>query len=51
LRSYINLSFHWSAHSSFETFTAVKIEVEVFRVVKPCSDVGYQRFRGPCCLH
>jgi hypothetical protein len=27
-------------------------EGEVFRVVIPCSVVvGYQRFRGPCCLH
>jgi hypothetical protein len=33
-------------------FTAVNIQVEVFRVVKPCSVVvGYQRFGGPCCLH
>jgi hypothetical protein len=24
---------------------------EVFWVVTPCSDVGYQRSRGPCCLH
>jgi hypothetical protein len=32
-------------------FTAVKIPVEVFCVVMPCSVVvGYQRFRGPCCL-
>jgi hypothetical protein len=30
----------------------VKIEVEVFRVVTPCSVVvGYQRFRGPCCFY
>jgi len=28
-------------------FTAVKIQVEVFRVVTPCSVVtGYQRFGG-----
>jgi len=27
-------------------------EVVVFRVVTPYSDmVGYQRLRGPCCLH
>jgi hypothetical protein len=33
-------------------FTAVKIQVEVFWVVTPCSVVvGYQCFRGPCCLH
>jgi hypothetical protein len=37
---------------SFEAFTAVKIQVEVFRVVTPCSVVvGYQRFGGPYCLH
>jgi len=31
---------------------AVKIQVVVFWVVKPCSDVvGYQRFGCPCCLH
>jgi hypothetical protein len=30
----------------------VKIKVEVFGVVKPCSVVaGYQRFGGPYCLH
>jgi hypothetical protein len=31
---------------------AVKIQVEVFWVVTPCSAVvGYQFFGGPCCLH
>jgi len=31
---------------------AVKIEVEVFWVVTPCSVVvGYLRFRSPRCLH
>jgi hypothetical protein len=30
---------------------AVTFQVEVFRVVTPCSVVGgYRRFRGPCCL-
>jgi len=30
----------------------VKIQVEVFWVVTPCSAVlGYQCFGGPCCLH
>jgi len=30
----------------------MKIEVEVFCVATPCSiAVGYQHFRGPCCLH
>jgi hypothetical protein len=33
-------------------FTVVRIQVEIFRVVMPCSVVvGYQRFRGSCCLH
>jgi hypothetical protein len=32
--------------------TGVKIQVEVFWVVTPCSVVvGYQHFGGPCCLH
>jgi len=31
---------------------SVRFQVEVFRVVTPCGVlVGYQRFRGPCCLH
>jgi len=34
------------------SFMAVMFQVEVFWVVTPCSDVaGYQRFRGPCCIH
>jgi len=38
----------------FEVFTAVKIQVEVFWVVTPCSvAVGHQRFGGGglCSLH
>jgi hypothetical protein len=36
----------------FEIFKVVKIHVKVFWVMTPCSDVvGYQHFRGPCCLH
>jgi len=36
---------------SFEAFTAVMFQVEVFWVVTPCNVVvGYQRFRGPCCF-
>jgi hypothetical protein len=39
-------------HASFEASTEVMFQVEVFWVVTPCSVVvGYQRFRGPCCLH
>jgi hypothetical protein len=35
-----------------EVFTAVKIQVEVFWFVMPCSDmVGYHRFGGQRCLH
>jgi hypothetical protein len=31
---------------------AVMVQMEFFLVVTPCSVVvGYQRFRGPCCLH
>jgi len=33
------------------SFAVVKIQVEVFWVVTPCTDViGYQRFGGPCYL-
>jgi hypothetical protein len=36
----------------FETSTAVTLQVQVFWVVTPCNVVvGYQSFRGPCCLH
>jgi hypothetical protein len=36
---------------SFEVFTAVKIQVEVFWVVTQCNVVlGYQSFGSPCCL-
>jgi len=36
---------------SFEAFTAVMFQVEVFWVVTPCNVVvGYQRFGGSCCL-
>jgi len=36
----------------FEVFTVVKIQVEVFWVVMPCSVVaGHQQFGGTCCLH
>jgi hypothetical protein len=35
----------------FEAFTVMMFQVEVYWVVTPCSVVvGYQRFRGPCCL-
>jgi hypothetical protein len=36
---------------SFQAFIVMMIQVEVFWVVTPCSVVvGYQCFRGPCCL-
>jgi hypothetical protein len=38
--------------AAFEVFMIVKIYVQIFRVVTPCSvEVGYQLFRGPYCLH
>jgi hypothetical protein len=38
-------------HYRHEAFAAVKNQVEVFWVVTPCRVVvGYQLFRGPCCL-
>jgi hypothetical protein len=38
--------------ASFEAFTGVMFQVEVFWVVTPCSVVvGYQNFRSPWCLH
>jgi hypothetical protein len=41
-----------SEKSSFEVFTAVTFQGEVFWVVTPCSVVVvHQRFRGPCSLH
>jgi hypothetical protein len=37
---------------SFEAFTVVMFQFEVFWLVMPCSGaVGYQHFSGPCCLH
>jgi hypothetical protein len=37
---------------TFEAFTAVIFQVEVFRVVTPCRIlVAYHRFRSLCCLH
>jgi hypothetical protein len=39
-------------YARYEVFTAVKIQVDVFWVVTPCSVVvGYRRFRGPCYIH
>jgi len=38
-------------HESLEAFTAVIFQVTVFWDITPCSVVvGYQCFRGPCCL-
>jgi len=39
-------------HTRFEVFTTVTIQVEVVRVVTPCSAVvKYCHSIGPCCLH
>jgi len=39
-------------NTSFEAFTTVMFQVDVFWIVTPCSFVtGHQRFRVPCCLH
>jgi len=44
-------SVNYEAHTRFEVFTVVKIQVEFFWIVTPCSYVvGYRRFGGPCCL-
>jgi len=41
-----------SEDESFETFTTVMFQVDVFWFMTPCSVVvGYQRLRGPWCLH
>jgi len=35
-----------------EVFAVVKLQVEVFWLITPCSfAVGKQRFGGPCCPH
>jgi hypothetical protein len=42
--SYMQVCHNWT---EFETFTMVKIQVQVFSVVMPCSDVtAYQHIRG-----
>jgi len=42
----------YNCDGRFEVFTAVKVQVAVFWIVIPCSDVSeYQGFGGPCCLH
>jgi hypothetical protein len=39
-------------YSSCDGFTTVMFEVEVFSVLTPYRVLlGYQRFRGQCCLH
>jgi hypothetical protein len=39
-------------NSTYEVFTAVKIQVEVFWVLTPRTVVvRHQRFRSPCCIH
>jgi hypothetical protein len=39
-------------NARFEVLVVVKIQVKFFCVVIICSVVvGYQHFRGPCCIH
>jgi hypothetical protein len=39
-------------YASSEVFIAAMFQIEVFCVMTLCSVVvGYQRFKGPCCLH
>jgi hypothetical protein len=46
------LKVHILIKNSSEAFTAAMLQVEVLWVVTPSSVVvGYQSFRGPCCLH
>jgi hypothetical protein len=41
-----------AAVERFEGFTTTKIQVVIFRVLTPCSDVvGYERFGRLCFLH
>jgi len=41
-----------STNARIEVFMEMKIKVEVFLVVMPCSVVvGYQHFRGSFCPH
>jgi hypothetical protein len=39
-------------YAKFEVLMMMKIQIAVFKVLTPCSDVvEYQRFGGPCCFH
>jgi hypothetical protein len=43
---------NWRRPTISDVSIVMKIQVEVFWVVTPCSAVvGYQRFRSPCCIH
>jgi hypothetical protein len=47
-----NLSVYIKDFQSLIETRPLRIEVEVFWVMTPCSAVvAYQCFRGPCCLH
>jgi hypothetical protein len=46
LFSRLNNKIQVNEDASFEAFTAVMLQVQVFWVA-----VGYQRFGRPCCLH
>jgi len=39
-------------HVRLKVFTVMKIQIVLYCVLTPCSDiVGYQCFRGPCYIH
>jgi hypothetical protein len=43
---------HGISYASFEDFTAVIFQVEVYWGVTLCNVVvGCKRFEGPCCVH
>jgi hypothetical protein len=47
----VNFMFTNVATVCFMHTNIAMVQVEVFCIVTPCSVVvGYQRFRGPCCL-
>jgi hypothetical protein len=39
------------SNMKLEVFTLMKIQVVIFWVAIPCTDVGYHRFGEPCLLH
>jgi hypothetical protein len=48
----VHFSLTYRLLTFWRRHTHLYVQVEVFWVVTPCSvAVGYQHFRGPCCLH